>query len=143
MAGKVDGSTHAAAVAKISEAAKHEAELRAHLEEIVRGTAFRGSHRSQIFLKHIVEQALQADASEQRERNIGIALFNRPAAYATADDAIVRVTASDVRKRLLQHYGNAGETRFRINLPAGSYVPEFCVSAEPILAPVVPITVPE
>ena len=66
MAGKVDSSTHAAAVAKISEAAKHEAELRAHLEEIVRGAAFRGSHRSQIFLKHIVEQALHGDASELR-----------------------------------------------------------------------------
>lgn len=130
MAGRVDSTTHAAALAKIGEAAKHEPELRGHVDEIVQGSAFKGSHRSQLFLKHIVEQALHGDPADLRERSIGIALFNRPATYDTADDAIVRVTASDVRKRLLQHYGNAGDSRFRINLPAGSYVPEFCIVAE-------------
>ena len=135
MAGRVDSTAHAAALARIGEAAKHEAELRAHLDEIVQGSAFKGSHRSQLFLKHIVEQALHGDPVDLRERSIGIALFNRPATYDTADDAIVRVTASDVRKRLLQHYGNVGgESRYRINLPAGSYVPEFCIAVEPVAA---------
>src|SRR5215470_9769266 len=108
MAGKVDSATHAAAFAKISEAVKHEPEIRTHLDEILRGAAFKGSHRSQVFLQHIVEQALHGDAADLRERSIGMTLFGRPATYDTADDAIVRVTASDVRKRLLQHYGNAG-----------------------------------
>jgi hypothetical protein len=127
MAGKVDSAAHAAAIAKISEAVKYEPELRAHLDEIIKGAAFKGSHRSQAFLKHIVEHALHADPADLRERSIGVALFGRPATYDTADDAIVRVTASDVRKRLLQHYGNTGHgSRFRISLPAGSYVPEFC-----------------
>lgn len=140
MAGRVDSTTHAAALARAGEAAKHESELRAHLEEIVQGAAFKGSHRSQLFLKHIVEQALRGEPADLRERSIGIALFNRPATYDTADDAIVRVTASDVRKRLLQHYGNAGsDSRFRINLPAGSYVPEFCIAAE---APALPLAAP-
>src|SRR5690242_2362140 len=125
MAGKVDSTTHAAAVARISEAAKHEAALRAHLSEIVNGAAFKGSHRSQAFLRYIVEQALRGEAEDLRERNLGAALFGRPVTYDTADDAIVRVTASDVRKRLLQHYGSAPGSRFRISLPAGSYVPEF------------------
>jgi hypothetical protein len=126
MAGKVDSSTHAAAVAKIGEAAKHEAEVLAHLDEVLKGAAFKGSHRSQDFLKHIVDQALRGNAADLRERGIGVALFGRPAAYDTADDAIVRVTASDVRKRLLQHYGNAGsEPHVRITLPSGSYIPEF------------------
>jgi hypothetical protein len=119
-------------MARIGEAAKHEPELRLHLEEIVQGSAFKGSHRSQVFLRHIVEQALHGDPAELRERNIGMALFGRPATYDTADDAIVRVTASDVRKRLLQHYGNGGrESRLRISLPAGSYLPEFSIAAEP------------
>jgi hypothetical protein len=52
-------------------------------------------------------------------------LFGRLASYDTGDDAIVRVTASDVRKRLLQHYGRYGDTsEYRINLPSGSYIPE-------------------
>jgi hypothetical protein len=108
MAGKVDGATHAAAIAKIGEAVRHEAELRSHVDEIVNGTAFKGSHRCQAFLTHIVEMALHGDPADLRERSIGVALFGRSAAYDTGDDAIVRVTASDVRKRLLQHYGNTG-----------------------------------
>jgi hypothetical protein len=40
-------------------------------------------------------------------------------------DAIVRVTASDVRKRPLQHYGRPGNAlEFRISLPSGSYIPK-------------------
>src|SRR5260370_30561673 len=127
MAGKVDGATHAAAIAKIGEAVRHEVELRSHLDEIINGAAFKGSHRCQAFLKHVVELALHGDPADLRERSIGVALFGRSATYDTADDAIVRVTASDVRKRLLQHYGNTGaNSKFRINLPSGSYVPEFC-----------------
>jgi hypothetical protein len=137
MAGKVDAATHAAAIARISEAVKHEAELRAHLDDIIKGAAFKGSHRSQAFLKHIVEHALHGEPADLRERSIGVALFGRPVTYDTADDAIVRVTASDVRKRLLQHYGTAGaESSFRINLPAGSYVPEFCMAPVSVLAPI-------
>lgn len=130
MAGRVDDTTHAAAIAKISQALKFAPELRAHLSEIIHGPAFKGSHRSQEFLKHIVERALQGDFDDLRERQIGINLFRRSAAYDTAEDAIVRVTASDVRKRLFQHYGQAGrDSRFRIDLPSGSYIPEFrCLS---------------
>jgi len=144
MAGKVDSATYAAAIAKITEAVKHESELRAHLDEIIKGAAFKGSHRSQAFLKHIVEHALHGEAADLRERSIGVALFGRPATYDTADDAIVRVTASDVRKRLLQHYGTTGaESRFRINLPAGSYVPEFRLIPPSVLEPLdVPVESP-
>jgi hypothetical protein len=132
MPGKVDSNTHAAAIARIGEAAKHETELRTHLEEVISGAAFKGSHRSQAFLTHIVEQALRGDPADLRERSIGVALFGRPVTYDTAEDAIVRVTASDVRKRLLQHYGNAGgQSKFRITLPSGSYIPEFSLLPDP------------
>lgn len=135
MAGKLDSSTHAAAIARIGEAVKHESEVLTHLDEIIKGAAFKGSHRSQDFLKFVVEQALHGSAADLRERSIGVALFGRPAAYDTADDAIVRVTASDVRKRLLQHYGNAdADSRLRITLPPGSYLPEFAFVSEPVPA---------
>ena len=53
-------------------------------------------------------------------------MFGRSPDYATAEDAIVRVTASDVRRRLLQHYGEYGAaSRIRIELPPGTYIPEF------------------
>src|ERR1039457_3450885 len=126
MAGRVDSATHAAAIAKINEVARYAPELREHLDEIVNGVAFKGSQRSQEFLKYVVERGLRAEFDDLRERSIGVALFGKPAAYDTAEDAVVRVTASDVRKRLLQHYGKPGAAaRFRIDLPSGSYVPEF------------------
>ena len=135
MAGKLDSNAHAAAIAKMGEAAKHESDVLHHLDEIVKGPAFKGSPRSQAFLNHVVEKALHGDSVDLRERSIGIALFERPAAYDTADDAIVRVTASDVRKRLLQHYGNMrGESKIRIGLPPGSYVPEFSFSLSSALS---------
>jgi hypothetical protein len=144
MAGRADAATNAAVVARIGEAVKHEAELRAHLDEIVKGAAFKGSHRSQAFLKHIVDLALRGDPADLRERSIGVALFGRPVTYDTADDAIVRVTASDVRKRLLQHYGTAGaSSKFRISLPAGSYVPEFVIVPQPVLVPLDPPMIEE
>ena len=125
MAGKVDNTVYAAALAKIGEAAKHEVELNSHLEEILKGQSFKGSPRTQAFLKHVVQRALHGDPEDLRERSIGIALFGRAADYDTAEDAIVRVTASDVRKRLLQHYGSIGtEPKCRISLPSGSYIPE-------------------
>ena len=133
MQGRLDSVTHAAAIARVGEVAVHAPAFREHLDDILRAPAFKGSQRSQEFLRHVVEHALAGEFDELRERNIGVALFGRPVAYDTAEDAIVRVTASDVRKRLLQYYGLASEpSRYRIELPSGSYVPVFRCLAVPI-----------
>src|ERR1700735_1730288 len=96
-----------------------------HLKEVIEGAAFKASHRSGQFLKYIVDQAIAGHFESLKERVIGIELFGRSPSYDTSEDAIVRVTASDVRKRLLQHYGRSGDaSEFRINLPLGSYLPE-------------------
>ena len=100
------------------------AALRKHLAEVAEGAAFKGSHRSAQFLRYVVEQAIEGHLDSLKERVIGMELFGRSPAYDTSEDAIVRVTASDVRKRLLQHYGQYGATSgLRITLPLGSYVP--------------------
>jgi hypothetical protein len=112
-------------IAKIAKSEKDTASLQQHLNEMFEGTAFKGSHRSGQFLKYIVDQALAGHFEWLKERVIGVELFGRSTTYDTGEDAIVRVTASDVRKRLLQHYGKYGVTsEFRISLPLGSYIPE-------------------
>jgi hypothetical protein len=101
------------------------AALRQHVKEVIEGVAFRGSHRSGQFLTYIVEQGIAGHLDSLKERIIGVELFGRPLSYDTGEDAIVRVTASDVRKRLRQHYEKSESTSpFRIGLPLGSYVPE-------------------
>ncbi|HEY4048741.1 MAG TPA: hypothetical protein VGM27_17900 [Acidobacteriaceae bacterium] len=112
-------------IARIVEIPKNVTSLQQHLREIIDGAAFRSSHRSRQFLKYVVERAIAGDFSALKERLIGVELFGRSASYDTGEDAIVRVTANDVRKRLLQHYRACGSaSEFRISLPAGSYIPE-------------------
>jgi hypothetical protein len=106
------------------------ASLDLHLNGVLEGEAFKGSHRSGKFLKYIVSRAVAGDFNSLKERAIGIEVFGRPPGYDTSVDAIVRVTASDVRKRLLQHYGRPGmASEYRISLPAGSYIPQ--ITREP------------
>ncbi len=126
----MNSSSERAAIAQIAESEKSVAALRVHLREIVEGEAFRGSHRSAQFLTYIIDQALAGHFDSLKERMIGIELFGRSPSYDTSEDAIVRVTASDVRKRLLQHYGKYGSSsEFRITLPLGTYIPD--ISYEP------------
>ena len=112
-------------LAKITGSEADVAALRKHLSEVVEGTAFKGSPRGARFLSYVVNQAIEGRLDALKERALGVELFNRSPSYDTGEDAIVRVTASDVRKRLLQHYGqNGAGSRFRISLPPGSYIPD-------------------
>jgi len=99
-----------------------------HLSQILVSSAFRSSHRSQEFLRYVVEHALHGEFERLKERILGIEIFHRNADYDTSEDAIVRVTASDVRKRLMQFYATADSEEFRIELPSGSYIPRFCLA---------------
>lgn len=112
------------AQARTAEKEADPAAIRKHVVEVAEGAAFKGSHRSAQFLRYVVEQAIEGHLDSLKERVIGVELFGRSPDYDTGEDAIVRVTASDVRKRLLQHYGQYGATSgLRITLPLGSYVP--------------------
>ncbi|MGC2660667.1 MAG: hypothetical protein WA324_22145 [Bryobacteraceae bacterium] len=126
MPGKRDQASHDAAIAKIAGALPHSDIIRAHLGEILDNAAFKGSHRSREFLTHVVECALCGQWERLKERSLGIDVFSRDPSYDTGVDSIVRVTASDVRKRLLQYYSECrGPHAFRIEIPTGSYIPEF------------------
>jgi hypothetical protein len=125
LAGRIDNAAHDAAVAKVFEVVSYEKEIRVHLTEIVASNAFRGSRRCQQFLTHVVEHALTGDFDGIKERILGMRLFGRDASYDTNGDSIVRVTASDVRKRLLRFYKASAPSALRIELRSGSYIPEF------------------
>ncbi|RZU35424.1 hypothetical protein [Edaphobacter modestus] len=123
---------HSVEFVKIAETVEDLALLRQHVKDIVEGAAFKGSHRSGQFLQYIIDQGVAGHFDSIKERVIGVELFGRSPTYDTGEDAIVRVTASDVRKRLLQHYGRYGnESPFRISLPLGSYIPEIVRDPQP------------
>jgi len=96
------------------------------LKAVISSEAFVGSKRCQDFLRLVVVHALAGELDDLRERMIGVEMFGRPVDYDTSNDAVVRVRATEVRKRLAQYYREAGsDSVVRIELPPGSYVPEF------------------
>jgi hypothetical protein len=112
-------------IARIAHSEEDIAALQQHIKEIIEGKAFKGSQRSRLFLRYVMDQAIAGRFESLKERVIGSELFGRSPSYETGEDAIVRVAASDVRKRLLQHYvRNGAKSPFHLSLPIGSYIPE-------------------
>src|SRR5262249_40559772 len=78
------------------------------------------------FLRHIVENTVHRTGTSLKESAIGVAVFNRQAAYDPKLDPIVRVEARRLRLRLDDYYQRtSGIDPVRICLPKGGYVPAF------------------
>ncbi|MGO9538971.1 MAG: hypothetical protein ACLPN2_00080 [Terriglobales bacterium] len=100
--------------------------IRSELAQILASPEFRSSQRCQEFLRFVVEQSLAGHANSLKERTIGVEAFGRAADYETNLDGVVRIKASEVRKRLSLHYAGSGKAaKVIIELPVGSYVPIF------------------
>jgi hypothetical protein len=96
------------------------------LERLLSNSHFKQSRRFPSFLRFVIDQTLLGQTDLLKERTLGIEIFGREADYDTASDPIVRVTATEIRKRIAQYYQEPGhETELRLSLPAGSYIPQF------------------
>jgi hypothetical protein len=106
------------------------------LQKIFAHPAFKSSRRCPAFLQYIVEHRLRGDTQQLKERTIGVEVFGRDADYDTNVEPIVRTTASEVRRRIAQYYHEPGhENEIRIELPLGSYNPEFHLPQETVSVP--------
>lgn len=100
--------------------------VREQLRRLVAHPLFTNSKRYPVLLTYTVEQTLLGNAGDLKERTIGVEAFGREPSYDVNLDPVVRTTAAEVRKRLIQYYyspDHAGE--LVIELPLGSYVPSF------------------
>src|SRR5579863_8576445 len=105
------------------------ARIREQLNRLLAHSLFANSKRYPALLAYTVEQTLLGNASELKERSIGIEVFGRAPTYDANADPIVRITAGEVRKRLgLYYYDAAHAGELVIELPVGSYVPAFRLS---------------
>jgi hypothetical protein len=107
------------------------------LSAICNDQQFRASQRNCAFLQYVVAETLAGRAAEIKERTLGRELFGRPIDYDTGSDAVVRVRANDVRRRLGSYYEDHTSQRgWRVQLPLRSYVPVFVPeeAATPIMA---------
>jgi hypothetical protein len=122
-------------------AALHPDEIRQQLHAILESPVFHGSKRCQHFLSYVCERSLAGASDDLKERTIAIEVFGRQPELDLGGDTIVRVGAREVRKRLAQYYVTAegAAAEIRIDLPPGSYVPEFrhlaATAERPAVAP--------
>ena len=102
------------------------AAIRLQLERVLTSPSFLHSKRYPRFLRFVVDQTIHGKVDSLKERVLGIEVFDRSPNYDLTTDPIVRVAAGEIRKRLAQYYVQPGcENELRIELQAGSYVPEF------------------
>jgi hypothetical protein len=122
--------------ATLAEPAPHAVVVREQLRRLVAHPLFTNSKRYPVLLAYTVEQTLLGNAGDLKERTIGVEAFGREPSYDVNLDPVVRITAAEVRKRLIQYYyspDHAGE--LVIELPLGSYVPLFREQAQRSPAP--------
>lgn len=92
------------------------------LEQVLSSPPFRNTQQCQNLLRYIVKHTLAGQDHLLRERVIGSEVFGRRPDYEPGEDPVVRLRASDVRKRLAQFYQSVAETpEVHIEIPAGSY----------------------
>jgi hypothetical protein len=96
------------------------------LERLLASSRFTSSPRCQTLLRYVVESTLRGNSDSLKERNIGVSLFKREFTYDTNSDPVVRVAASEIRKKLaLYYHDNNDQDQVRIDLPPGTYAPVF------------------
>jgi hypothetical protein len=106
--------------------AEDRALIHGELDAILASYHFRTSKRYPALLRYIVDAALDGRTSSLKERTLGIEVFGRTPNYDTNADPVVRFSAGEVRKRIAQYYHeNDSHSPVQIELPLGSYVPEF------------------
>lgn len=109
-------------------------EVRQALEAVLSSKYFSHSPQKRKFLRLICDFYLNNRVKELNEYLLGRDVFNRGANYHPADDPIVRVVAHDVRKKLEMYYQGEGvDDAIRLQIPIGSYEPQFTRRQSPHL----------
>src|SRR4051794_5397774 len=98
--------------------------VKEQLARVLASSQFTGAGRLSAFLEFVVRKTACGDSGQIKEYTIGTEVFGRPKTFDPRLDTIVRVQASNLRRRLADYYANGGATdQIVIELPRGSYVP--------------------
>ena len=103
-----------------------EDEQRELVRRIVESIPFRRSARLRDFLLYVATQSIRNPHAELNEQEIGEKVFGRPASYNRSQDNIVRVNATELRRRIEQYFQDEGaHEHLVLSIPRGGYRPEF------------------
>src|SRR5271170_912387 len=112
-------------------------ELLALLDRVSRSPQLRRASRLRELLLYIGKQSIEKGRKDLHEQEIGCSVFGRPSSYDTSQDNIVRVNATELRKRLESYFATDGaHETWVLEIPRGGYSPVFSRRVESI--PVTP-----
>jgi hypothetical protein len=107
-------------------------ERRECAERICSSHELKRSARLRDLLRYIVQRSIDQEDCAISEREIGVHVFGRNENYDNTADNIVRVNASELRKRIGVYYSSEGLNEpVLLEIPRGSYTPHF--ARRPIL----------
>lgn len=96
------------------------------MERAAASAQLKRAARAREFLFYVGTKAIREGCTEIHEQEIGHAVFGRDADYETSLDNIVRVSATDLRKRIDGYFASEGADEPLIfEIPRGSYSPVF------------------
>jgi eukaryotic-like serine/threonine-protein kinase len=100
--------------------------IQEQVHKILSSRALSRSKRLIRFLSLVVEKGLAGEGEQLNEYLIGVEVYQRPASFDPQIDTIVRTEARRLRSKLHQYYETEGiYDPILIEIPKGSYVPEF------------------
>jgi len=106
----------------VTEAAPTMKERWALIERVAASEQFSRSARLRDFLLYVGKQSLKEGCPEIHEHEIGAKVFGRPASYDRSADNIVRVNATELRKRIETYFETTGAHEPVIfEIPRGAY----------------------
>lgn len=96
------------------------------LEGAAASSHLKRAARLREFLLYIGRKAIDDQIADLHEQKIGHAVFGREEFYDTSQDNIVRVSATELRKRVDTYFATEGKDEAVIfEIPRGSYTPVF------------------
>ena len=106
------------------------------VQRIVSSHAFQKSSRLRDLLQHITERSIHGRAHELTEQHIGEELFHKPAGYSPLEDSSVRVHVRQLRLKLHEYFNEEGRNEpIILDIPKGSYVPNFRPASGGVTSP--------
>lgn len=112
-------------------------EIQSELGRMLASQTFKTRGRSRAFLRFVVEASLAGRRQNLKGYTIGVEVCGRPDDFDPQIDAIVRVEAGRLRKRLSHYYLTEGiQDPVLIRIPTGAYAPEFSYRAPRVDEPV-------
>lgn len=95
------------------------------LELILSSTYFQSAKQMGRFLQYVVKKTLSGQGHQLKQYTIAVEALSFPDDFDSDSNPVIRIVAGRVRNRLRDFYENTNNNNTVINIPKGTYTPEF------------------